>query len=208
MAREVTAMKEDPMNVESCGDVISRGSRSRTATKALLLAGIVAAGVYVVGDLLSGLVYNVSRPYSFRDQWISELTATGSPVRPLMVTVITIHDVLLIAFRAGDLEGGRSDQEPALGGAGPDRATALGLVIHPIFPMASRWSFTDTPMHGSLSVVWGLIISVAVALSAVAHRGWFRLFDRDARRDDRLRNGLRDRHPRDRAERHAVGRSL
>jgi hypothetical protein len=48
------------------------------------------------------------------------------------------------------------------------------LVIHPFFPMASRWSFTDTPMHGTLSVVWGLIISVAVALSAVAYPGWFR----------------------------------
>jgi hypothetical protein len=55
-------------------------------------------------------------------------------------------------------------------------ATALGLVIHPFFPMTSRWSFTDTPMHGTLSMVWGVIIFVAVGLSAVAYRGRFRLY--------------------------------
>jgi hypothetical protein len=176
MACEVSAMKENPMNVESCGDVISRGWRSRSATKALLLAGIVAAGVYVVGDLLSGLVYNVSRPYSFRDQWISELTATGSPVRPLMVAVITLHDVLLIAFGLGIWRAAGRARSLRWAGLVLIGATALGLVIHPFFPMASRWIFTETAVHGTLSVVWGLIISVAVALSAVAYRGWFRLY--------------------------------
>jgi hypothetical protein len=99
-------MEENPTRVESA-EVNSRRWRSRTATEALLLAGIVAAGVYVVGDLLAGLVYNGSRPYSFRDQWISELTATGSPVRPLMVTVITLHDLLL------NLTGDGTDHDPA-----------------------------------------------------------------------------------------------
>ena len=36
------------------------------------IAGVVAAGVYVAGDVVSGLLYP---GYSFRDQWISELTA-------------------------------------------------------------------------------------------------------------------------------------
>lgn len=76
---------------DSRGEVIAHGWRSRTMTKVFLLAGVASAAVYVVGDLVSGLVYNATRPYSFRDQWISELTAYGSPVWPLMVTVITIH---------------------------------------------------------------------------------------------------------------------
>jgi hypothetical protein len=65
--------------------------------KVLLMAGIAAVVVYVIGDLLSSLLYN---GYSYIDQWISELSAFGSPVRPLMVTVILMHDVLLVAFES------------------------------------------------------------------------------------------------------------
>lgn len=169
-------MKETPVNVESRGEVIARGWRSGTVTKALLVAGIVAAGVYVVGDVLSGVVYNGDRPYSFVNQWISELTATGSPVRPLMVGVITIHDLLLIAFGVGILRAAGQSRSLRWTGLVLIVATALGLVIHPFFPMTSRWSFTDTPMHGTLSMVWGVIIFVAVGLSAVAYLGRFRLY--------------------------------
>ena len=169
-------MKETRVNVGSRGEVIARGWRSDTVTKALLVAGMVAAGVYVVGDLLSGVVYHWDRPYSFVDQWISELTATGSPVRPLMVGVITIHDLLLIAFGVGILRAAGQSKSLRWTGLVLIAATAFGLVIHPFFPMTSRWSFTDTPMHGTLSMVWGVVTFVAVGLSAVAYRGRFRLY--------------------------------
>jgi hypothetical protein len=162
--------------VDSCGEALAGPWRSRTVTKALLVAGIVASGLYVVGDLLSGLVYNGSRPYSFRDQWISELTALGSPVRPLMVAVITVHDVLLIAFGLGIWRVGGRNGSLRWVGLGLVATTVFGLAIHPFFPMASRWNFTDTPMHGILSVVWSLGISAVVVLAAVAYRGWFRLY--------------------------------
>ena len=61
-------------------------------------------------------------------------------------------------------------------GLGLVATTALELVIHPFFPMAPRWNFTETPMHGILSVVWGLGISAVVVLAAVAYGGWFRLY--------------------------------
>ena len=171
-------MKDSPVSAASRRDVISHWWRSRAATKTLLVAGIVAAGLYVVGDLLSGLVYNGSRPYSFRDQWISELTAFGSPVRPLMVTVITVHNLLLIAFGVGIWRAAGPNRSLRWCGIVVIAATALGSVIHPFFPMNSRWidrSFTDT-MHGTLSIVWSMMIFAAVALSAVAYRGWFRLY--------------------------------
>jgi hypothetical protein len=65
---------------------------------ALIWAAVAAVVVYVVGDVVSGLLYD---GYSCRDQAISELSAFGSPVRPLMVTVIVIHNVLLLAFGIG-----------------------------------------------------------------------------------------------------------
>jgi Protein of unknown function (DUF998) len=175
MSMEVRAMKE-VTTLGSRGEAMARAWRSRTVTKALLVAGIVASGLYVVGDLLSGLVYNASRPYSFRDQWISELTALGSPVRPLMVAVITVHDVLLIALGLGIWRAARRSRSLRWVGLGLVATTVFGLVIHPFFPMASRWNFTDTPMHGILSVVWSLGISAVVVLAAVAYRGWFRLY--------------------------------
>ena len=54
-------------------------------TKGLLVAAIASVAVYGLGDLASGLLYD---GYSYKDQWISELSAFGSPVRPLMVTAI------------------------------------------------------------------------------------------------------------------------
>lgn len=157
---------------------ISRWWRSRTTTKALLLAGVAAAGVYVVGDVVSGLIYNSSRPYSFKDQWISELTALGSPVRPLMVAVITVHGLLGAAFAVGIWRAAGQKRSLRWVGLVLLAAAAVSIWIHPFFPMSSRWlerSFTDT-MHGTLTFVWIPIIFVAVALSAVAYRGWFRLY--------------------------------
>ena len=74
------------------------GWRGPMTNKILLMAGIAAVVVYVIGDLLSALLYH---GYSYLDQVISELSAFGSPVRPLMVTVILIHGLLVLAFGVG-----------------------------------------------------------------------------------------------------------
>ena len=171
-------MTETSVSTESFGEVITRGWRNRSTIKALLLAGIIAAGLYVVGDIVSGLMYDGSRPYSFRDQWISELTAYGSPARPLMVTIIVAHDLLLIAFGLGIWRAAGRSRSLRWTGLILIGVTVVGIVIHPFFPMSSRWmvsGFNDT-MHGTLSAAWGIITSVAVGLSAVAYRGWFRLY--------------------------------
>jgi Protein of unknown function (DUF998) len=159
---------------------MARGSRSRSTTKGLLICGFAAAALYIVGDLVSGFAYKSSRPYSFKDQWISELTATGSPVRPGMLTVITIHDLLLIAFGIGVWRAGADAQNRSLRWAGVVliAAHAFGLLIHSFFPMTSRWLEPTSSdwMHGAASAVWGIGISVAILLAAVAIRGWFRWF--------------------------------
>jgi hypothetical protein len=91
------------------GPGLARGSRSRSTTKGLLMCGFAAAALYVVGDIVSGFAYKSARPYSFKDQWISELTARGSPVRPGMVTVVTIHDLLLIDLLSSSFYEGYSN---------------------------------------------------------------------------------------------------
>jgi hypothetical membrane protein len=153
---------------------MARAWRSRTATKALLVAGIAAVGVYGLGDLLSGLLYE---GYSFKDQAISELAAFGSPVRPLMVAVVLVHGVLVVAFGVGLW---RSADRRSLRWVGPLLIAAglVGFPNHTVFAMSSRWmepGFNDT-MHQILSLVFGLIVFAAMILSAIAYRERFRLY--------------------------------
>jgi hypothetical membrane protein len=150
---------------ESCEPYIKRS---------LLWAGIAAVALYVLGDLVSGLLYD---GYSFRDQAISELSAFGSPVRPLMVTVIVLHDVLLAAFGAGVWW---SASRRSLRWAGLVLAAigVSGLPTHTVFAMSSRWmeaGFNDT-MHIGFTMMFSLLVVAAIVLSAIAYRGWFRTF--------------------------------
>jgi hypothetical membrane protein len=143
--------------------------------KVLLMAGIAAVVVYAIGDLLSGLLYD---GYSYRDQAISELSAFGSPVRPLMVTVILIHGVLVIAFGIGVLRASGRRSLSWVGGlliAGG----VVGFPNHTVWAMSSRGmegGFNDT-MHIILSAaVFSVLVITAMALSAVAYPGWFRIY--------------------------------
>jgi hypothetical protein len=160
---------------DSCGGVISRWWRGRTAKKSLLLAAVAAVVVYAIGDLLSGLLYD---GYSFRDQAISELSAFGSPVRPLMVTVILIHNVLLLAFGIGLLRVARRRSVWWIGALSVAAFMIVGIPTHTFWAMSSRGmatGFNDT-MHIILSGVFSLLVVAMMILSAVAYPGWFRLY--------------------------------
>ncbi|HEX5905740.1 MAG TPA: DUF998 domain-containing protein [Propionibacteriaceae bacterium] len=155
-------------------DVMSRGQRGLMINEILLMAGIAAVVVYVIGDLVSSLLYD---GYSYIDQWISELSAFGSPVRPLMVTVILTHGVLLVAFGVGVLRVSRRRSLSWVGGL----LIAIGVVgfpTHTVWAMSSRGmegGFNDT-MHIILSAIFSVLLITAMALSAVAYRGWFRIY--------------------------------
>jgi Protein of unknown function (DUF998) len=163
------------VNTDSCGDVISRWWRGRTVKKSLLLAGVAAVVVYAMGDVLSGLLYD---GYSYLDQAISELSAFGSPVRPLMVTVILIHYVLLLAFGIGLLGVARRRSVWWIGALQVAEFVLVGIATHTFWAMSSRdmaTGFNDT-MHIILSAVFSLLVVAMMILSAVAYPGWFRLY--------------------------------
>jgi hypothetical membrane protein len=155
-------------------DVMSRGQRGLMINEVLLMAGIAAVVVYVIGDIVSSLLYD---GYSYIDQWISELSAFGSPVRPLMVTVILTHGMLLVAFGVGVLRVSRRRSLSWVGGL----LIAIGVVgfpAHTVWAMSSRGmegGFNDT-MHIIMSAIFSVLLITAMALSAVAYRGWFRIY--------------------------------
>ena len=136
------------------------------------MCGVGSVAVYVVGDVLSGLL---SDGYSFVNQAISELSAFGSSVRPLMVTVILLHGVLLVLFGFGVLD---IADRPSLRWVGY-LLIATGIVgfpTHTAWAMSSRGSdtgFNDT-MHIALTIVFTVLVGAAVVLSAMAYNGWFR----------------------------------
>ena len=155
-------------------EATAQDSRSLTFKKLCLVAAIAGAVIYGLGDLISGLLYD---GYHHRDQAISELTAFGSPVRPLMLTAMMVHGLLLLAFAVGLV---RLSREKSLRWIGRlfIAAWVVGLPLHTIWAMSSRWmetGFNDT-MHITGTIVWSLLIAVAVVLSAVAYRGPFRTY--------------------------------
>jgi hypothetical membrane protein len=157
------------------GEVMSGWWHRPTAKRLLLICAIPAVLVYAMGDVLSGLLYD---GYSFRDQAISELSAFGSPVRPLMVTMILIHGALLLALGIGILSVARRRSVRWLGWLLVSEFFIVGLWNHTIWAMSSRdlaTGFNDT-MHITLTSVFSLLVVAMMVLSAIAYRGWFRLY--------------------------------
>lgn len=166
-------MMTENVRAESCSEVISNWWQGRTKN-VLLIAGIASVVVYGLGDLVSGLLYE---GYSYRDHAISELSAFGSPVRPLMVAVILIHGLLVQTFGVGIW---RFADRKSLRWAGlmPIGAGAVGFATHTILAMSSRGlkaGFNDT-MHIILPAVFSIFVFAAIVFSAVAHRGGIRLY--------------------------------
>lgn len=139
--------------------------------KALLNAGIASAGVYVVGDVVTGLRYD---KYSFVNQAISELTAFGSPVRREMQAIILVHGSLVVAFGAGIL---LVADQTSLRWAGRllVAAGAVGFPTHTVWAMASRGmetGFNDT-MHMAMSALFSILVAASTVSAAITFRGWF-----------------------------------
>jgi Protein of unknown function (DUF998) len=116
--------------------------------------------------------------YSFKDQAISELSAYPSPLRPLAVTWIALHNLLGIAFGVGVWLSAGGSRALRWTAGFLLAANVITTPLHPFFPMSSRGmetGFNDT-MHLILTMAFGLFVFGAVAASAVAIRGWFRLY--------------------------------
>jgi hypothetical protein len=97
--------------------------------RSLLVCGILAAVLWMGGDILASLRY---LGYSFTDQAVSELSAIGAPTRPFLMPVLNVFSLLEIVFAVGVWE--------ATGSKRGLRITA-GLLL----------------AHGAIGVVLGVI---------------------------------------------------
>ncbi len=73
-------------------------SELKSVQKVLLICGIFSSLLYVGADIFAAMQWE---GYSYISQSVSELQAIGAPTRPLIVSLFTMYNVLIIAFGSG-----------------------------------------------------------------------------------------------------------
>jgi hypothetical protein len=144
------------------------------ARSALLACGILASAVYVVTDMLAAARYE---GYSLAAQAVSELSAIGSPTRPLVITLFFAHGLLQLAFGIGVWQSvGHNGRLRLIAGC----LMLIGLIDlgAPLFPMHMRGAantLTDT-VHIAMTSVMVTLILLAVGVAAGVSPRWFRRY--------------------------------
>jgi hypothetical protein len=148
----------------------SKSKGRRMQRKILLICGIVSSVLYVVGDVLGTLRYP---GYSYADQEFSELTAQGSPVRPLMIALNGIPYTLLVAaFAVGIWTTAGPKRAVRITGAMLLGYAAFGMAGGVLFPMRHREALAageETPrnvMHIPATAVMSVCIVLAMGFGA------------------------------------------
>lgn len=152
---------------------------TRTATAqislrdVLLSCGILAAAVYIAGDMAAGMLYP---DYSFVDQYVSELFAIGAPTSRLVIWMFTLSSVLLTAFALGIWRSAGDSRSLRFMALAILASALIGLVLWNFFPMHMRGAgrtFTDT-MH--LVLATNPFVLLSLLFGVAAFRNWFRVF--------------------------------
>jgi hypothetical protein len=138
--------------------------------KILLGCGIVSSVLYVVSDVIGALRYP---GYSYADQEFSELTAQGSPVRPLMIALNEIPYTLLVgAFAVGVWTSAPPKRAGRITGAMLLGYAAFGMAGGVIFPMKPREALAAgegtlrNAMHIPATMVMSLFILLTMGFGA------------------------------------------
>ena len=140
------------------------------ARKILLICGIVSSALYIVNDVIGTLLYE---GYSYADQEFSELTAQGSPVRPLMIALNVIpYTLLVVAFAMGVWTSARPKRAGRITGAMLLGYAASGMAGGVVFPMKPREALAAgegtlrNAMHIPATIVMSLFILLAMGFGA------------------------------------------
>jgi hypothetical protein len=148
--------------------------------KILLGCGVVSSVLYVAADVLGTLRYP---GYSYADQWFSELTAQGSPVRPLMIALNEFPYTLLVAaFAVGAWTSAAPKRAARITGAMLLGYAASGFAGGVLFPMRTREAVAAgeetlrNVMHIPATVVMSLFFLLAVVFGSTLLGKRFRYY--------------------------------
>jgi hypothetical membrane protein len=138
--------------------------------KILLGCGIVSSVLYIISDVIGALRYP---GYSYTDQEFSELTAQGSPVRPLMIALNEIpYTLLVLAFAVGIWESAGRTRARRITASMLIGYAAFGMAGGVVFPMKPREDLAAgegtlrNAMHIPATMVMSLFILLAMGFGA------------------------------------------
>lgn len=134
--------------------------------KILLGCGAASSALYVVTDIVAARRYE---GYSYADQWFSELTAEGSPTRPLMIVINEIpYTALVAAFAAGVWKTADRNRAQRITAATLGGYAAAGIAGGVGFPMQVRENEATlrNVMHIPSTMVMSLCVVLAMGFGA------------------------------------------
>src|SRR5215211_5348021 len=135
--------------------------------KILLGCGVVSSVLYIAVDVLGTLRYP---GYSYADQEFSELTAAGSPVRPLMIALNGIpYTVLVTAFAVGVWTSVGPKRVARITGAMLLGYAVTGMVTGVFFPMSTREALAagEGTLRNAMHPVGTAVMSLFLVLAMV-----------------------------------------
>ena len=148
--------------------------------KILLGCGIVSSVLYIAVDILGTLRYP---GYRYTEQQFSELTAAGSPVRPLMIALNVIpYTLLVVAFAMGVWTSARPKRAGRITGDMLLGYAAFGMAGGAVFPMKPREALAAgegtlrNTMHIPATMVMSLFILLAMGFGATLLGKRFRYY--------------------------------
>jgi hypothetical protein len=131
--------------------------------------------LYALADALAGLQ---SAGYSFRDQTISELGASGAPSKRLLLTLLIPAYLLLVAFGIGVWLAAKRRRALRIAGGLLIAFGVIALTAGPFVAMRQRG--TEQGLAGALHLIEGavemIILLTAMGFAAVALSRRFALY--------------------------------
>jgi hypothetical protein len=142
-------------------------------TAFMFVCGIVAALVYVIADALGAVAWS---GYSHFSQGVSELMAFGAPSRQLVLSLMTVHAVLLAIFALGVWRSANHNRLLQSAAIFLLVDAVVGWFTPTFFPAMLRGATGSATMHLLLTSVNVLALFLAMGFAVAALRGRFRIY--------------------------------
>jgi hypothetical protein len=138
---------------------------AKTLQRILLSSGVLSSLVYVLANIMCGLLWD---GYSFADQTISELSAIDAPSQAAWLPFGIAYGVLLVAFMIGVWRGAAGRRGLRVTTIAFLAIAVLGAFWPPIHLRGTVTTLTDT-----LHVVWAAMVSALILVGVYAGRNAF-----------------------------------
>jgi hypothetical membrane protein len=149
-------------------------SRSNLVT-ALLLCGVFSSVLYLAMDAIASLSYD---GYSYTDQAVSELFATGAPTRTFWVVSGTVYNALIVAASIGAWMVAGSRRRLRWAAALLGASAILTTLAGPWTAMDQRGAEETLggSLHGPVTLVMSVFFMLAMGFASGIHGKRFRWY--------------------------------